>query len=762
VAHVLFFHFLWKKTICLAVLLFFLGATVVFPSDEAYDRLFKDDDPEAPWQINADVIDYDQKKEQYIARGHVTITKNSRTVAADFVRFNHKTMDIFAIGNVLITAGTDLLTATSLEMNLKDEIGTIYNGTLFYRANHFYLKGNTIKKIGKDTFTIDRGSITTCDGEAPAWKITGRNLKVTIEGYGTVKHAALWMKKIPVMYAPYLVFPVKLRRQSGLLTPQLGYSDRKGAQYNQPLFWAINDQSDATFYGHWMAHRGMQWGLEYRYVLNDSSNGTFMLDILDDRKIDDGTGDSSKKWGYENDELLRPNSDRYWVRMKNNQALPLGFTAKIDLDVVSDQDYLQEFKYGYTGFDATKSYYNESFGRAIDEYDDPIRLSSLNINKIWPQYSLNAEIRWYDDARQDSQNNTETILQNLPFITFNGSKQPILETPFHFDLKSSYAYFYRETGDKGHRADVYPRLYLPYSAQNYFFFEPSIGVRGTVWHWDKDEGTSTVRDWESYRGIYDLQLDLSTEFFRVYQLKGVKVDRFKHMVRPRVTYDYVPDQFQDNYPFFDSIDRIERQNVLTYSLTNTFISRSRKYQTQQGGSPKIKPQADKAQERTDYSYAQACRIELEQHYDFNKANENDPEPFSPIYGKLELEPVRYLSLQADAEWSVYDTAFVSHNLAAILKNNRGDRAFIEHRYNRDTSESIYTDLNIEISRHLSTNIIYERNMQDGKDIKKALGFLYRAQCWSLILQYINEAEDQKYAFMVNLQGLGGYGQSIGF
>jgi len=262
--------------------------------------------------------------------------------------------------------------------------------------------------------------------------------------------------------------------------------------------------------------------------------------------------------------------------------------------------------------------------------------------------------------------------------------------------------------------------------------------------------------------MYDLKLDLSTEFFQVYPFKGVKIDRFKHKVRPRIVYDYTPNQFQDNFPFFDSIDRIDRQNVLTYSLTNTFISRSRRYQTQPNGPPKTIPEDAKKQELPDYIYAQPCRIELEQQYDFNKANENDPEPLSPIYGKLELEPARYLSLQADANWSVYDTAFRSHNLAVILRDNRGDRAFIEHRYKRDTSESIYTDLTVEISRRLSTNITYERNIQDGKNIKTGLGFLYRAQCWSLILQYINEAEDRKYAFMINLHGLGGYGQSIGF
>ena len=62
--------------------------------------------------------------------------------------------------------------------------------------------------------------------------------------------------------------------------------------------------------------------------------------LLDDRKVDDGEGNSSKDWGYTNDNYLRPNKDRYWFRMKNNQTLPLQFKSQIDLDIVSDQPVL--------------------------------------------------------------------------------------------------------------------------------------------------------------------------------------------------------------------------------------------------------------------------------------------------------------------------------------------------------------------------------------------------------------------------------------
>ncbi|MDH4206448.1 MAG: putative LPS assembly protein LptD, partial [Desulfobacteraceae bacterium] len=227
------------------------------------------DDASVPWHIVADEMNYDDQAKVYIGIGNVNITKKDKNLNADYVRFNQNTMDVFAKGHVVMMVGENIITGTSMDMNLNSETGTIYNGTIFIDENHFYIKGDKIQKVGKDSYTADKASVSTCDGDPPAWKITGRNLKVTVEGYGFVKHAALWAKKVPVLYTPFLVFPVKQKRQTGLLAPRVGYSDRKGGEYLQPLFWAINESSDATFYAHYMGSRGEKLGLEYRYVLDE-------------------------------------------------------------------------------------------------------------------------------------------------------------------------------------------------------------------------------------------------------------------------------------------------------------------------------------------------------------------------------------------------------------------------------------------------------------------------------------------------------------
>jgi LPS-assembly protein len=737
-------------------------ATAMVSFAQSYERLF-DDDPAEPWLITADEISFDKKNNQHIAKGNVSITKKNKRLTADFVRFDDKTMDVLAIGHVTMTAGEDILVGDKMEMDLESEIGTVYNGTVFIKQNHFYLKGNKIQKTGKDSYAVGKGSFTTCDGDHPAWKITGRNLKVTIEGYGFVNHATLWAKRIPVLYTPFLAFPAKIKRQSGLLPPQIAYSERKWGEYIQPFYWAINESSDATLYYHHIGRRGDKIGFEYRYVLDEKSKGTLMYDFLQDRKVDNGTLESSEEWGYTDDSVLRPNSDRYWFRMKHDQELPSGFTAKLDIDIVSDQDYLHEFKDGYTGFDTTNRYFTKTFGRCLDDYDDSTRVNSLSINKSWLQFSLNAETRWYDNVINRRQNETDTTIQMLPVVDFNASMQQIFGTPFYFDLDSEYTYFYTEDALRTHRMDAYPRLYLPLKFKHYLYFEPSVGFRETAWHFDKEEYRSSHKA-TLYREIYDVKIDLSTNTYRIYSMQKSRIDRIKHAITPQIVYEYIPGKDQSKYPELDDVDRIAKKNVLTYSLTNIFTSKLQTHSTKNDN--QYKSDNDK---RADYAYHQFCRFKLEQSYDINEAKEDNPSrwanqkekrPFSTIYGEMEIDPVQYVSVRADARWCQYDSDFKSHNVAVKLYDKRGDTLFVEHRSTQNSSESIYTDIRLMVSEQLKVYADYERNLYGAQDIKKSIGCLYKAQCWSIDFNYTHEDNDRKYALIINLYGIGEFGRDI--
>jgi LPS-assembly protein len=161
-----------------------------------------------------------------------------------------------------------------------------------------------------------------------------------------------------------------------------------------------------------------------------------------------------------------------------------------------------------------------------------------------------------------------------------------------------------------------------------------------------------------------------------------------------------------------------------------------------------------------YAYNEFSRFKLYQSYDFNKASNDDPEPFSPVYGELEVRPHEALSLSGNAGWSQYDGAFESHDLLLRLSDDRGDQLRAEHRYTRDVSESVAGALTIKVSEPLSLFADYERNLHDKKDIKTGVGLLYEAACWSIDFRYTEEETDQRWSFMVNLSGLGGVGSDI--
>ena len=702
-----------------------------------------------PWLIQADRIDYDQNLDLYIATGHVSIAREGRTLIADTARLNEKTGDALAEGHVRLTSHTDVLSGNRLELNLNDETGTLSDGTVFISKNHLYLSGQKIEKTGPQSYTAEKISITSCDGPDPAWRLTGNDFKATIEGYGTAKHVALWADKIPVLYTPYLFFPVKIKRQTGLLMPEFGYSERKGSQYLQPFYWAINDSSDATLYSQFMSERGLRNGIEYRYVLDPESRGAVFLEGFQDRRIDDGLDDNSRRWGYEDDNVLRQNKDRYWFRMKHDQRLGAGVMARLDLDVVSDQDYLQEFKSGLDGFDQTRGYFLDTFGRDIDDVNDPIRLNRLNLNRIWDYYSFNADLRWYDNVINRRQDLPDNTLQQLPAVSLEGSRQPIAGSPLFYDLTTNYTYFYRIDGIRGHRADLYPRVYYPFDMFQSLSIEPSVGLRQTAWQVDSDEVQSANGRDTLYRALYDFRLDLSTEFYRIFDWNMAGSDRLKHAITPEVTYEFTPEVDQSDYPQFDAVDQIDRKNLITYAITNTLTAR-------------MPGSAGKSGSR--YQYNPFLRFKLAQSFDINKHNDGDPEPFSDIAAELDLTPGSYVGIDSDAQWSLYDSRLNSLNTALSLWDARSDRLTADYRYTRETStgaadgvQTLRLDAELRVTDKWRLRGAYENNLYNHLEIERSVGFTYQASCWSVTADFSIQQGNQAYRFMFNLAGLGDIG-----
>jgi LPS-assembly protein len=325
-------------------------------------------------------------------------------------------------------------------------------------------------------------------------------------------------------------------------------------------------------------------------------------------------------------------------------------------------------------------------------------------------------------------------------------------------------------GRRSQRLDVFPRFYLPFNLKPFFTIEPSVGLRGTLWYLDKKEfGPEGDQKFYS-RGLYDTRLDLFTELFKVFRPESKTIEAIKHTVRPRIIHTFIPDVDQDDLPNFDAIDRINNQNRLTYSLTNTLTSKTRK-----AGSFEItrRIDADRAtvvDSATDLNYNDFLRFELEQSYDFKEAVENNPDkPFSPLAARLDLFPGKYIALDSTALWSVYDHKFLSYNVGTNIWDNRGDKLSVEYRFTTDSDEtvlneahSILADLRVKVTDRLRVSTLYEYNFLDNTRIQLGFGFNYKADCWAfdgrvLDKTNVDNTSNLSYEIKIQLFGLGEFG-----
>jgi LPS-assembly protein len=742
-------------------------------------------DPKLPWQIEADRINYDQIRDEYIAEGHVVIWKQDRSITADTVRYNVQTKMAYAEGHVVLTAGSDTLTGDYLETDLESEKGYITNGTIFIAKSNYHVQGDRIQKTGPESYTISQGVVTTCDGLLPDWKIAGRDVTIKDDGSVTAWHAALYARDMPFGYYPYIDIPAPGKPATGLLMPQGGYSTRKGAFAIQPFYWAIDERSDATFYLEYMSERGWKPGVEYRYFLTREAKGAIMFDYFHDEKVDDGTNKQNQEFGFKDagGDILRPNRDRYWFRMSHQNPLPDGFLGRLELDIASDQDYLREFKTGYMGFEDSRAYFNQFFGRTLDDYNTPIRTNRLMVSKSWASFSLNAEADWYDNV--DKGANWKETPQILPQVSLNAPKQQLGTSPFFGTMNNQYINYWKDRGYGVQRTDMWPRVYYPIGLPPYLTIEPSAGVRETVWDQYKSDAADAWSDSQYFhRELYDARLALFTDFSRSYNVDQETLKKVRHAVRPELSYTYVPDVDQEDLPYIDTKDRVINRRRIAYSLTNTLTSKSL-------AAPKV--QAARAQETqpreealgetmvtevpSDYDYRDFMRLKVGQYYDLAR----ELHPFSPVFGKLQFLPADKIKLESEVAYNVYDQRYDRYNIGLILSARQKDRLSVSYRYDRDplsverldeydNQQEIFlptptdnkkvdyllTELRLGLTERFTLINSYERDVTD-QSYKYGAGFVYDSQCWTFETLATYGTDDIGFEFRIRLKGIGEFG-----
>lgn len=662
-------------------ILFFLFLAFLPQADAQVAFLEKPETSSGPIRVQADHIAYDRTEDSYVAEGKVEVWEGNRKLAADRVFLNARTNEAEAIGNVILVQGEDVLRGERMKINLETSLGIIIQGSLFLKKQNFYLRGEEIERVGKDTYRVRGGSFTTCEGDWPAWRFTGRETLVTLEEYASVWGATFQVKNIPLFYSPYLIFPVKTKRQSGFLIPRITYSNTGGAELDNAYFWAIAENMDATFYLDLATIRGVGEGVEYRYVRQRESKGIFYGYHIRE----------TEQYRQKRTEQLDRKPDRWNLDMQHEEYFSQTFFAKTWLRGFSDRQYFKDYGLAYEDRSSEQAY------------------SFISLTKNWERFSLFGEARNTVDLRQED----KTTLQNYPAVNFRGVRQPILGSPFYFSMDSSYGYFWREQGVTGHRMDLYPRLSLPLR-WGFFEITPDLGARETIYR----SGDAT--DESHSRALWDFKTTVATEILRIFDTGSKRVPMLKHLIRPEITYTYVPDVDQQQIPNYDT--PVPKSNAITYGITQRLIG-------------KVEEEPGKTR------YHEFAYFKLSQTYNLFEVNRDvssgsEPRrPFGLINAEARVKLLQYINVENITAYDPNKNRFLSSYTSADFSDFRGDRLHLEYTWAVGTQDQINGNLRIRILPSLDVSYGKRYSRLDRQTLETVYGLHYRHQCWSVELSY---------------------------
>ncbi|BCR04084.1 LPS-assembly protein LptD [Desulfuromonas versatilis] len=648
----------------------------------------------SPVSLEADQLDFDQANNLYRAAGQVRLRKGGVTLTSDSVTWDDASGVATAEGNVLITEPSGTMEGERVAINLGEDRGRVINGRILLRENNFHIAGAEIEKLGEQTYQVKDGSFTTCDGETPSWKFGAGRLDVTLGEYAKARHVVFYLHELPVFYLPYLIYPVKTERESGLLMPRYGYSDNRGLQLSLAYYQVIDRNMDATFYLDYLSELGVGTGLEYRYIFGEDTAGEATAYHV--------AGTSGE-------------DDRYALNWNHSGLLPGRVRMAADVEYVSSRDYF------------------EDFGEVSGEYNKDKAQSVLYLSRNWDKSHLGGQLKYTKDLEGDN----DLTLQRLPEVRFNLLRQRIADSPLFYEVENSYTYFWRQGGVKGQRLSVRPALAAVFQPGGMLGIEPEIGYRQRFYT------TSHDGPGEEQEGIFDFTTRISTQLERIYNRPGKRIEKIRHSLVPEVVYSYIPDEDQSHLPQFDAEDGIGPDNSIEYALTNRFTAR-------------LEPENGEfayheflyLRLSQEYDIGESRRDVLDP--------SDQRRPFSDLRTELILRPTRWSYLDLDSSYDIFYArdGFSAFNLGGGIQDGAGNGLSLDYRYARDAQEYFAGAVDTSWLKPVYLNYQHRYDFTDSKTLEQVLNLEYRAQCWSLFLTLRDRLDDQEYLVSFALSGLG--------
>ena len=611
------------------------------------------------------------------------------------------------------------------EMNDKTEISSFADVNFVILSNHMQGSSPFITVNSDDSTYFSKVTFSSCEPKRETWTFSADKLALDHnDESGSARNVVIKIKDIPIFYLPYISFPLGERRRSGILAPELSFSNGiNGNKFSLPYYWNIATNQDATITPTYYENRGLQLNNNYRY-LSTSSKGELDFNFIN------------------NDELR--DEDRYFSKLIHTTQFNKKLSFNINTTTVSDSHYLTDF--GQSLSTTSTSHLQQ----AID-----FQFRSGN----WRSKLLQQQFQTIDDSIAA----TSRPYRREPQLTVNGYEN-IAGSDLKLSLTSEWVNFTHLSSGKsnGYRTDLFPKLSWPQQGSAWFF-KPSIGQRLTAY--DIVDGSDNPIDIDD-RSLSVFQLDSGLFFERKITTE------YTQTLEPRLFYLNVPATDQSLIPLFDTTepdfsfarlfrdnrfsgaDRMADANQLTTALTSRLLN------------------DDNGNELFAASIGQIFYFDDREVSLAETTGDTQTNSSSDIAAEFKIRgedwSYRFSVLQNIESKEIDKGSFRYH----YQSDNR--HIFnLAYRFRRDPDPSKaidQSDLSVKwpVSDHWSALARWNYSHKDEQDLATILGFEYNSCCWAFRIigkgHLTQDADnqdvfDRSILFSLVLKGLGSFGKA---
>lgn len=508
--------------------------------------------------------------------GHAVVTQPTETITADyiFLDLNSRTLD--ARGNCVYLASDSYITSEEMHFNIDTRTGTITKGRV--SNDRFSLAGERINKLGDGRFQAHWGEYTTCRDCPQSWSLQGEDIDIQFDGYAYMSNVTTKIKDTPAFWIPYLIVPIKTRRQTGFLFPEFGIDSINGLKLVEPFFWAINRSFDATIGAGTYTGRGPRVELEGRYVLAPRSAGRINFNYINDSYVGAGKIDGT----------VPVQANRFGLDIAQTQELPYHLEEKLRLTEISDNLYPIDFRNDVPGYQEpvlTSALILSYSTSDLSAYVAAERFRNLLTPTNVVNQTTQGSVTTYSNSNQFD----PRTVQALPKAEITTNSQFIGDSPFIAGLTVDATNFTRTAGDfdlnfdsnevptraiipgvdpirRATRVSLTPSVYTTIRAADTVSIVPSLEYRSYFYNFG-----NTVDNLN--RSYLVFQTDLSTQLEKIFDTGDPAIPHEKHLIRPIVRYSYIPYVREDSsHPFVKQIQFARTSGFSGYNFDDSDIT----------------------------------------------------------------------------------------------------------------------------------------------------------------------------------------------